>query len=127
MEKENPMTRLTRRLVSVSVLKLAAVCGLAAMVAACSGGASTQENPITEAPPTQDYNGPPAGNEDVQAFRVNLWDFIRPNNRCGGCHNAGGQAPQFARSDDVNLAYQAANTIVNLTQPDQSRMVTKVA
>ena len=29
----------------------------------------------------------------------------------------------FARNDDVNLAYQAANTVVNLTQPDQSRMV----
>ena len=44
-----------------------------------------------------------------------------------GCHNAGGQTPQFARNDDVNLAYQAANTVVNLTMPDQSRMVTKVA
>ncbi|MEP7246892.1 MAG: LamG domain-containing protein, partial [Gammaproteobacteria bacterium] len=28
--------------------------------------------------------------------------------------------------DDVNAAYQAANTVVNLTQPDQSRMVLKV-
>ena len=43
------------------------------------------------------------------------------------CHNAGGQTPMFARNDDVNLAYQAANTVVNLTQPDQSRLVTKVA
>jgi len=41
-------------------------------------------------------------------------------NRCGGCHVQGGQSPQFARTDDVNLAYQAANTVVNLSQPDQS-------
>ena len=63
----------------------------------------------------------------MQAFRLNLWDNIKANNRCGSCHGAGGQTPMFARNDDVNLAYQAANTIVNLTQPDQSRMVAKVA
>ena len=63
----------------------------------------------------------------MQAFRINLWENIKANNRCGGCHNANGQTPQFARNDDVNLAYQAANTIVNLAQPDQSRMVIKVA
>ena len=33
----------------------------------------------------------------------------------------------FARSDDVNLAYNAALTVVNLSQPDQSHMVLKVA
>jgi len=33
----------------------------------------------------------------------------------------------FARSDDVNLAYSAALTVVNLTQPDQSTMVVKVS
>jgi hypothetical protein len=38
-----------------------------------------------------------------------------------------GQTPQFARNDNVNLAYEAANTVVNLSQPDQSRMVQKVA
>ncbi|HKW82254.1 MAG TPA: LamG domain-containing protein, partial [Burkholderiaceae bacterium] len=58
---------------------------------------------------------------------INLWENIKANNRCGSCHGAGGQTPQFARNDDVNLAYQAANTVVNLSQPDQSRMVQKVA
>ena len=109
---------------------LQCVLGLAFSVAlaACSGGgASTQENPVTTAPVVNDYNGPAAQNADVQAFRNALWQFIRAGNRCGGCHGANGQAPTFARNDDVNLAYQAANTIVNLTQPDQSRMVVKVA
>ena len=38
----------------------------------------------------------------------------------------GGQSPQFARTDDVNLAYQAAGPLVNLTQPNQSTLVLKV-
>ena len=63
----------------------------------------------------------------MQAFKINLWANIKATNRCGGCHVQGGQSPQFARTDDVNLAYQAANTVVNLTQPDPSTMVQKVA
>ena len=99
-----------------------------AVLAGCSsGGAPTVENPVTSAPPVSDYTGPSAANADVQAFRINLWENIKANNRCGSCHNAGGQTPMFARNDDVNLAYQAANTVVNLTQPDQSRMVQKVS
>ena len=99
----------------------------AAVLAGCSsGGAPTVENPVTTAPVVADYTGPAAADADVQAFRLNLWENIKANNRCGGCHNATGQSPQFARNDDVNLAYQAANTVVNLTQPDQSRMVIKV-
>jgi hypothetical protein len=34
--------------------------------------------------------------------------------------------PNFARSDDVNLAYAQANTVVNLGQPSSSRIVVKV-
>jgi Concanavalin A-like lectin/glucanases superfamily len=108
-------------------LQWLALLSLCALLASCSGGgAPTVENPITSGPSVQDYTGPPAANADVQAFRLALWDNIKATNRCGGCHNQGGQSPQFARTDDVNLAYQAANTVVNLTQPDQSRMVIKV-
>jgi hypothetical protein len=105
---------------------LAAVAGLAAL-AACSGGAPTTANPNTQVASAPTYSGPPPANADVQAFMVNLWTNIKATNRCGGCHVQGGQSPQFARTDDVNLAYQAANTVVNLTQPDQSTMVQKVS
>src|ERR1051325_1984959 len=105
----------------------AAVAAVAALAGCSGGGAPTTENPVTHAPPVTDYVGPAAANADVQAFRINLWENIKANNRCGSCHNAGGQTPQFARNHDVNLAYQAANTVVNLSQPDQSRMVLKVA
>ncbi len=96
-------------------------------LAACSGGAATTVNPNTTAPTVTDYTGPAPSTADVQSFRINLWENIKANNRCGGCHNATGQTPRFARNDDVNLAYADANGVVNLTQPDQSRMVLKVA
>jgi hypothetical protein len=117
MKREMPMFR---------SLRLAGALAFTALLAACSGGAGTVQNPITSAPPVADYTGPAPQNADVQAFKLNLWENIKANNRCGGCHNAGGQTPQFARNDDVNAAYNAANTVVNLTQPDQSRMVIKV-
>ena len=65
----------------------------------------------------------------MQAFEVNLWNNIRGQNRCGQCHNATtpAQMPNFARSDNVNLAYAQANTVVNLAQPSTSMMVVKVS
>jgi mono/diheme cytochrome c family protein len=110
------------------ILRWSTVAALTAVLAGCSsGGAPTVVNPVTTAPPVSNYTGPASGNADVQAFRINLWENIKGNNRCGSCHGAGGQTPMFARNDDVNLAYQAANTVVNLALPDQSRLVTKVA
>ncbi|MEJ0034543.1 MAG: LamG domain-containing protein [Gammaproteobacteria bacterium] len=108
-------------------VKLGSALAFAAVLAACSGGgAPTTVNPVTSAPPIADYTGPAPQNADVQAFKLNLWENIKASNRCGGCHTANGQSPMFARNDDVNAAYQAANTVVNLAQPDQSRMVLKV-
>ena len=99
-----------------------------ALLAACSGGgAPTQSNPIVQAPTVPDYVGPAAANADVQAFKINLWENVKAGNRCGACHNATGQTPRFARNDDVNLAYQDATALANLTQPELSRFVTKVA
>jgi hypothetical protein len=73
------------------------------------------------------YSGPAPATDDVQAFRINFWENVRGENRCGNCHKAGGQSPQFARSDDVNAAYEAANGIVDRTNPSQSALVLKVA
>jgi hypothetical protein len=121
MIRENAVKSFSR------AVKLASALAFAAALAACGGGgAATIENPITAAPPVADYSGPAPQNADVQAFKLNLWDNIKASNRCGGCHTANGQSPQFARNDDVNAAYQAANTVVNLAQPDQSRLVQKV-
>ncbi len=109
------------RLVWLSLIAVLALAG-------CGGGAGTVVNPVTDPGVVPDYIGPAPANADVQAFKINLWQNIKASNRCGACHGTGGTAPiLFARNDDINLAYQDANGVVNLQQPDQSRMVIKVA
>jgi hypothetical protein len=112
---------------TLSSVRALAIGLLMLLVAACGGGAPTTENPITSGgnPPT--YSGPAPATADVQAFKLNVWDNLRAGNRCGQCHVAGGQAPQFVRQDDINLAYAAANPIANLASPRDSRLVQKVA
>jgi hypothetical protein len=102
-------------------------CGLLALLAGCGGGAKTVENPVTSGGTAPTYSGPAPATADVQSFKINVWDNLKATNRCGQCHTQGGQAPQFVRQDDVNLAYAAANGVVDLASPRDSRMVTKVA
>jgi Concanavalin A-like lectin/glucanases superfamily len=118
----------TRDFPAARVLRAGLLAALAAIaLTACSGsGPDTELNPVTTPPNQPTYSGPPPATADVQAFRINLWENIKATNRCGQCHTVGGQTPMFARPDDVNLAYDAANTVVNLTDPSQSRMVLKV-
>jgi len=100
---------------------------MAVGLAGCGGGAGTTENPVTGVTPPSTYSGPPPATADVQSFKLNLWDNIQASNRCGGCHtDSVGQNPLFARHDDINLAYEAANTVVNLSQPSESRLVQRV-
>jgi len=107
------------------------VLAASAALSACGGGgAPTTATPATA--PTSSanaYTGPAPATADVQAFAVNFWANVRVQNRCGQCHNATSpaQMPNFARSDDVNLAYAQANTVVNLQQPSASLIVTKVS
>ncbi len=111
-------------------LTLGAALGALLLLEACAGGSSpsTSVNQLSTPPSdtAANYTGPPPANADVQAFKLSFWQNVIPSNRCGGCHHAGGQSPQFARSDDVNLAYQAALPLVNLTNPSQSTFVLKV-
>jgi hypothetical protein len=110
-----------------TLVRATATLGLLALLAGCGGGADTTENPVTTGGTPPAYNGPAPATADVQSFKINVWDNLKASNRCGQCHVAGGQAPQFVRQDDINLAYAAANGIVNLASPRDSRMVTKVA
>ena len=112
------------------------ITGLLALAAsfalsACGGaGAPTTANVApSQAQTAGAYTGPPAATADITAFQVNFWNNVRVQNRCGQCHNATSpaQMPNFARSDDVNLAYVQANTVVNLATPSTSMIVTKVS
>lgn len=117
-----------KRAFNLGVARLAAIVLVGAVtLAGCSGGADTAENPVTSGPdagPT--YSGPAPATADIQAFKVNFWENVRGTNRCGNCHKAGGQMPNFARSDDVNAAYQQATAVINRDQPSQSALVVKV-
>ena len=110
---------------------LGASIALAAVaLSACSGGsgADVEQTPgLPGSGPTSNYNGPAPSTQDVQQFKLNLWDNIQADNRCGTCHSdTGGQTPMFARRDDINLAYAAANGVVTLAVPQDSMMVAKV-
>jgi hypothetical protein len=116
----------------LTALRAIAFCSAAAIaLAACGGGGAATTATPAAAPTSQinSYTGPAPATADVQAFEVNFWNNVRTQNRCGQCHNATtpAQMPNFARGDDVNLAYAQANTIVNLSQPSASLIVTKVS
>lgn len=115
----NPMSALLKRVSVISVFGL--------LITACTGGGpentSNLENPGNDGGGFN-YSGPPPATEDIQRFQNNFW--INIIDKCGDCHNEGGQTPTFARIDDVNLAYEAANTVADLSSPADSRLVIKV-
>jgi hypothetical protein len=97
-----------------------------AVLTGCGGGGTTTLTNTSGGVTAVNYSGPPPATADVQLFKLNVWDKLIADNRCGACHSTGGQTPQFVRADDINLAYAAANTVVNLGSPADSRMVAKV-
>jgi hypothetical protein len=94
----------------------------------CGGGESTEALPNTSGNNTTvSYSGPAPDTNDVLNFKRNVWDNLATQDKCGACHNDDGQSPEFVHENDINIAYARANTIVNLSDPSQSEMVTKVA
>jgi hypothetical protein len=105
---------------------------LSTFLSACGvdSGAENQQNvdPQRDNNSSTSYTGPAAITEDAQNFKNSLWENIIRPGRCADCHNSqtNNQNPLFADFADVNTAYTAANTIVNLDDPATSRLVTKV-
>lgn len=104
------------------------------VLTACGGGGS--ENTIYEGVDLEQsedtgaapaYAGPAAATDDIFRFQNAFFNEYRQTNRCGQCHTQGGQAPQFVRSDDVNLAYSQALSVVDILNPSNSAIVTKMA
>ncbi len=103
------------------------------IVGGCGGGAENKMNSDpngggnnTGSGTVGPYIGPVPANEDVQRFKIYFFDKFRADNRCGSCHDVGGQAPQFVREDNVNSAYTQALTVINRDNPGSSRVVEKV-
>ena len=108
---------------------LVAIAGI--VLAACGGGAQTEANPQAPTGGNNNdttYTGPVARDAEVLRFQQEFWTNARTTDRCGNCHNESvGQNPMFVRHDDVNLAYDAAVTIVDESQPSLSTIVSKVS
>ena len=126
------MKKLTLKFLTLPVAFAASLL----MLSACGSGSSTKTttNPDTSngntGTDTFTYKGQkPAGSPDILKFQNNLWINIAREDRCGGCHNATGQSPRFARGDDINLAYDemVSNGLVSLSNPSQSHIVEKVS
>ena len=111
------------------------VFGILSIVLALSACSGSSDAPVQDLPDFASQQssarsvvlaGPPPQTDDIQQFRLQLWDNIAVTTRCGGCHIAGQQSPAFARTDDINLAYEATVPLVDRGTPSQSRLVTKV-
>ena len=74
----------------------------------------------------RDYSGPPPATADVQRSRSTSGTTSRRPTAAGTATTRLARRRSSCAQDDVNLAYDAANTVVNLTSPRDSRMVQKV-
>ena len=107
-----------------NIAALIIILSLSAVIQACGGG-DTIQNPDINIAANASYSGPPPSTDDVRSFQINVWQNLKAENRCGQCHGLG-QKPTFADPGDVNLAYSQAVPNVNLVDPSQSLLVTKV-
>ncbi len=97
------------------------------IVTACGDSEVKSQPPAPTENNNSEYTGPAPKTEDIQKFKTALWDNMSTSDKCGACHIEGNQAPYFASRNDVNDAYAATNPLVNLTKPQNSRLVEKVS
>ena len=109
-------------------------CFMLLALSACSGGSGGggSERPvdISAAVGSSDfvYNGAAPASEEIQNFKVSLYDALAGNDRCGECHTPGGPGTtHFVDQTNVNEAWQEARTVVNLSEPASSALVQRVA
>ncbi|MDH5611417.1 MAG: LamG domain-containing protein [Gammaproteobacteria bacterium] len=127
------MYLLSGKVVKLAAYKNTGIIGVFTIIttltlSACGDSASTQ----TSIPPVDNtvinYTGPAPATSDIQAFKLNFWDNLSRDDRCGGCHIEGGSAPSsFVHKSNVNTAYLEAIKHINLDNYANSLMVTKVA
>ncbi|MEO7387819.1 MAG: LamG domain-containing protein, partial [Gammaproteobacteria bacterium] len=111
-----------------ALLQASSLLFAASVLVACGGGAGTERLPPNNVDPPETYTGPAPQTADIQNFMNALWTNVRNGGvaRCSGCHG-GTQDPMFARDDDVNLAWAAADQLVDRTDPGMSVIVQKMA
>src|SRR5690606_13980368 len=91
------------------------------------GGSSANPDPVQTPGGISgfQYSGPAAQSPEIQLFQAEFYNQVVP--RCGSCHTTGGQgSTPFADTNNVNIAYNAALTVVNLSSPPLSEVVQRV-
>ncbi len=114
------------------IIKLVSLAWFTAVaLSACGGGAETESNQnggSGSAATTSLITN--SSSADVIAFEKHVWQNLFSQSRCGRCHAAGGQDPQFVHTSNIETAHAAALSFVNgvqvanLASPAESRMVT---
>lgn len=118
-----------------SLVKRIALCaglGLSLVfMQACSGGSGKRTQRIAPAPVIKDeatvavYSGK-VPNQQVQRYIDNFWSHLA-NRTCGNCHGATGTAPlKFLDGQNIQNAYDATLSAVDLTSPSKSALVAKM-
>jgi len=114
------------------LIKLVSLAWFAVVaLSACGGGAETESNQsgggnISSSLITA------SSSADVIAFEKHVWQNLSSQSRCGRCHAAGGQDPQFVHNNSIETAHAAALSFVqgtqvaNLASPNDSLMVTTI-
>lgn len=121
--------------VRLALLLLACCALLTGCGGTSSSGPSTVEQPNPalndqtddDTTPFVEYqrnDNPQPNDPDVRAFMTELWNNVARQDRCGACHD-GSTEPRFARTDDVNLAYEAVQPYINRDSPQLSGLVAK--
>ena len=122
----------TNNTLSVLLRSVQLICMLS-LLQACSGGSGGGGSERDAAPDSGGasggfiYNGPTPASAEIQSFKVNFYDNLVTDDRCGACHTSGGTGTTpFVERSDVNVAWQNARTVVNLTDPASSQVVQRV-
>lgn len=121
---------------SVAPLKICSLIVLSSILIACGGsggGGSNTNTPDSIGPAIEttfsriNYSGAAPRDATVQRYRQEIWSNVAMETRCGGCHVAGNTNPAFSDRSNINTAYDAAASLINTSNPGDSRLVTKVA
>ncbi len=116
---------------TLQLLKLMALIFASLLLINCGGDSgeatTTKVNTGTNNNTGLIYSGPAPQTDDIQSFKIYVWDRLAVQERCGQCHGTNGQVPSFVRTDDINEAYRSAGSLINLSTPALSKMTEKVS
>jgi len=101
--------------------------GFVVILSACGNDTGNIEN-LEKQTNNQKYNGPGPNTPDIQNFKREFWAKLNDTENCGACHDLDGTGTtKFVRTDDVNVAYLEALSVVDVNDIPASSIVTKMS